>query len=774
MMAVAAPLRVMWLLNHTAARKFEIPMLKRIGIRQIFLPKIFPADPSFRSASVDYSEDEHLDIPREDLEVLNAADWYAGADPEAWRIANRHFDVVFLIVHLPDTLISAARHFKGAIVLRAFGTEAPVTYAKILQHYDISALVRRLGRRFHFGEAYPHLAQREPDYVRNRRCYLPLGMEYVETADAWEGSARQIIFVCPDIGFNFYYREVYETFCKVFEGLPYIVAGAQPIQVDDPKILGFVSSEQHFRNMTQSRVMFYHSRETHHVHYHPFEAVRIGLPLVFMGGGMLDQLGGAGLAGRCENLQQARQKITRILDGDRALIEKIRSSQKVLLEAMKPENWVDAWREGIARIASDLATERAQQAVRPLSLKPRRIAVILPVGYRGGSLRGALLLAKALHVGSRQAGEAAEVVFVHLDDAGLYSEDDFADLPLGVRRRGFQWRCLEAAEARRAMRYAGFLEWEPKAERYIVPDDGIRQLQDCDLWLVVSDRLSCPLLPLKNTVLMVYDYLQRYEPIMPQGADFAFLLAARAASRVLVTTEFTWRDATQYGGLSPEKVRRLPMLAPEFPIRRVQADVEPADDGQAAQAPRYFVWTTNAATHKNQANAVQALAIYYDELDGVLDCEVTGVDTQSLLGHSASHLQPVAKMFEQYGETLRRRIRWRGELPQVAYRCLLEGASFLWHAGRIDNGTFSVVEAACLGVPSLSSDYPAMREMDAQFSLHLAWMDAHSPRDMAVQLKRMEQEAGLRRGMLPSAEHLAAQSVDALALPYWEEVRACL
>ena len=73
------PLRVMWLLNHTSARKFEIPMLKRIGVEQIFQPKIFPADPSFRSANIDFSEDDRLAISVHDLQVLNTADWYANS-----------------------------------------------------------------------------------------------------------------------------------------------------------------------------------------------------------------------------------------------------------------------------------------------------------------------------------------------------------------------------------------------------------------------------------------------------------------------------------------------------------------------------------------------------------------------------------------------------------------------------------------------------------------------------------------------------------------------
>ena len=57
--------------------------------------------------------------------------------------------------------------------------------------------------------------------------------------------------------------------------------------------------------------MYYHSTEPDHIHYHPFEAVRAGMPLVFMAGGMLDRLGGIDLPGRSKPPKEARQKIER-------------------------------------------------------------------------------------------------------------------------------------------------------------------------------------------------------------------------------------------------------------------------------------------------------------------------------------------------------------------------------------------------------------------------------------------------------------------------------
>ena len=150
--------------------------------------------------------------------------------------------------------------------------------------------------------------------------------------------------------------------------------------------------------------------------------------------------------------------------------------------------------------------------------------------------------------------EPAEIVFLHLDNNNTYSNDDFVGLPKEIKRRPFQFKILNAKEARRAMRYAGHQKWEPSATEYCVPDDGINHLHDCDLWLVVSDRLPALLLPTQPIILMIYDYLQRYVPFLIPDENQLFISAARLADRVLVTTDFTKSDALQYSGITPSKV----------------------------------------------------------------------------------------------------------------------------------------------------------------------------------------------------------------------------
>jgi hypothetical protein len=77
-------------------------------------------------------------------------------------------------------------------------------------------------------------------------------------------------------------------------------------------------------------------------------------------------------------------------------------------------------------------------------------------------------------------------------------------------------------------------------------------------------------------------------------------------------------------------------------------------------------------------------------------------------------------------------------------------------------------------VPSLSSDYGPMREIDRQFSLNLSWTPSDDFEAIADQLKTMEVEHIDRRRLLPDTAELSrrcyADHVDA----YWRVVRGCL
>ncbi|GAB4297722.1 MAG: hypothetical protein Kow0096_15950 [Thiohalomonadaceae bacterium] len=406
-----------------------------------------------------------------------------------------------------------------------------------------------------------------------------------------------------------------------------------------------------------------------------------------------------------------------------------------------------------------------------MNTRPLRVAVLDPVGFRGGQARALQLVAEALYQGSRAAGTPAEVVVGYLDTP-RHQALDFQELRPEIKMRPFIWKVMSSGEARRALVYAGALLPEKLETTYQVPDDGINQFYDCDLWVFISDRLLKPLLPIRPYALVVYDYIPRYLPdILPKEANFAFLRAARMANGVLVTTEFTMTDALQYAGVAPQRVHKVPMLAPRF--SRVENELNATPENATPETESYFIWTSNLAIHKNHANAVRALRIYYEELGGTLRCLLTGFNTEAILKGGYPHLEPVRDMVAQ-SQALQNKLSALGDLPDVHYRRLLAHAQFLWHPARIDNGTFAVLEAAYLGVPSLSSDYPAMREMERYYSLGLSWCDPDDPRQMAAQLKRMEQEANIMKNVLPNTAALDAKGVASVAVDYWRAVQACL
>lgn len=88
-------------------------------------------------------------------------------------------------------------------------------------------------------DGYPHLHEIEKSYIADRAVFLPLGMN---------GPDKRILFVCPDVGFNQGYIEIYKKFKKDFRGIPYAIGGAQSLSVDDGAVLGYLPFEEYARN----------------------------------------------------------------------------------------------------------------------------------------------------------------------------------------------------------------------------------------------------------------------------------------------------------------------------------------------------------------------------------------------------------------------------------------------------------------------------------------------------------------------------------------------
>jgi glycosyltransferase involved in cell wall biosynthesis len=90
------------------------------------------------------------------------------------------------------------------------------------------------------------------------------------------------------------------------------------------------------------------------------------------------------------------------------------------------------------------------------------------------------------------------------------------------------------------------------------------------------------------------------------------------------------------------------------------------------------------------------------------------------------------------------------------------------HTSRGDNGSYTVVEAAWQGTPSLSNRYPAMEDVGAYFGLPLEFFDYYRPGSLADSLRRVLAERSSLCARLPSRSQLVAFSFENLAMRYWQ------
>lgn len=404
----------------------------------------------------------------------------------------------------------------------------------------------------------------------------------------------------------------------------------------------------------------------------------------------------------------------------------------------------------------------------------RKIAVILPIAYRGGSLRGFKSVAKMLRHGSRLAGESVEIVAAM--PAGAYDmHHEFEDLTaLGISLRPFEWTTLDRAAIKRAMSFVSDAPQDlSQYAECVVPDDGINHLLDCDFWLVISDRIPKYLAPIRPSGLVIYDYIQQVRPdIFPSAFDDAVLVFnAQQAKFVICTTPFTAEAAMQYAGVRADRVRVVDM--------EIEVNLhEKAAGGQALRRKRpYILWPSNTSPHKNQLLGLDALELYFAKYDGRLDVICSGLNTHwfdldatPVHEHNDPWIKSVRDRVAR-SRVLRKRVRFVGELSERDYFATLAGAQFLFHPSLVDNGTFAVTEAAWLGVPALSHDYPPMRWMDERFGLALAFCDARHPEDAARALLALERDCRDRAALLPTRESLARHGWREYARSYWATLR---
>ncbi len=346
--------RVAWLISHTTLRDAEVPILRRLGY-EVYTNKVLPTGEDYRSGSTDFSWDDDSTLPSDVLNAVNTHNFYQSElNDEMSDTLNAYFGTIICAAY-PLLLRQLAKWYRGRILVRIFGREHPLTYGDYITQFAQGWLWRQLWciqHRFWVAACYGQIPPHEESFLRERSVILPLALpdRNLRHRDLWIGGDPRVFFVCPSIyTAPNYYGKIYSRFVEHFGDLPYVVGGAQPIPVADPNVTGFLTEEQFTSYLVNLRVMYYHSREPRHLHYHPLEAIAIGMPVVYLRGGLMECYDTGDRAGACETEAEAHAKLTRILNGDPELVAAIQTSQRAILNEFLPEHNLEAW----ARLFSD-------------------------------------------------------------------------------------------------------------------------------------------------------------------------------------------------------------------------------------------------------------------------------------------------------------------------------------------------------------------------------------------------------------------------------------
>jgi hypothetical protein len=413
----------------------------------------------------------------------------------------------------------------------------------------------------------------------------------------------------------------------------------------------------------------------------------------------------------------------------------------------------------------------------------KKVAVILPVFYMGGVLKGLKNTAKMIRHASTQMGEPLEVVIAV--PIGAYQLDsEFAEeIAMGIEVREIWPRLLGPDATERALRWGQNTNLGPDLTVHY--RDGVADLLDCDLWIVITNRtidedgFVRPVLPIRPVVMIPYDFIEQYIPeVLPANFRAAVAESTRSADLVLVTQPQTARDAVSFIGCAEERVFQVPF---EFEIPSTLKSLP----GKASPTLRLpsdnqlrFVWPTNASVHKNHSTVFRGLRLAMDR-GASLTGEMTGLYTEAYAEDRESTANRFDGVFMQMWDDFQALgmsdvIHPNGYLSESNFAGLLRGADFAIHSSKYDNGAYALVEAAFLGIPSICSDYPQLRFLAESLEIPAVWFAPDDPDDFARAIEDISNHSREIVASLPSRESLQAHGWESTALNWWSNVRAKL
>lgn len=338
------------MINHETLALWEIPLLRKAGFKNIFTPQGFPENPSFTSGGVVELNTESFTLTKEETDLLSQQNWYQNIDATASGIINKNFSIAFTTSD-PTQVLTILNAFDGLIVVRLFGLDGKRTYSELYNFYFTPYETQLLKNNLHrivFAIGYRELLENEESWLTERCVFLPIGLPE-RLHSSWNGTSENVIAVVPRIEPRSYYEKNLIDHKKMTPKKNLIVGGRQHLKFSDKRILGSLHRREFDQFLESSRCMIYASKEARHVHYHPLEAMQIGLPVVYFKNSLLARIVGGDNAGAVQSYRQAK-KIVRRMIKNIDLARQIGATQRELVSAVEGITLESVFLEGCKEI----------------------------------------------------------------------------------------------------------------------------------------------------------------------------------------------------------------------------------------------------------------------------------------------------------------------------------------------------------------------------------------------------------------------------------------
>ncbi|WP_085524177.1 hypothetical protein [Tuberibacillus sp. Marseille-P3662] len=378
--------RIFWLCTHQTLRYEEVPLLMEAGAEVIpGLGESFwlKYDPDYENETARLYPHwrKSCTLPTHIVEKLRRIDILGkkGAlTPEEASFFNQWVDVIF-ISNYPEILGNVSKWFQGYVVFRVFGHGDYTTYTEQLRRLNVNIDQVVANDKYVWSPILSSLGKRELPQLSKNKFYLNAFVSQERLGFQWAKDQSQP-YLSTTISYldgNPQAREIYEDFAERFGDIPYVVLGKNSkhaVKGLSDKVLGHLNDQQFFSKIAHSRMFVYFGLgSNYHLHYTPIEAIKMGVPVVF-----LEQSGLAQEArdhsvsraklktiGMCSNPQEMKQFVQSHYHDFTALEQLAREQSQVLGKIFSRDAALARTKKFIDDIAPYVSQHRTQQYAQP-------------------------------------------------------------------------------------------------------------------------------------------------------------------------------------------------------------------------------------------------------------------------------------------------------------------------------------------------------------------------------------------------------------------------